>query len=76
VRRLVAFVLALILGGVILASAATLEVDGGVLQGFRLEAEVTVPGTAPLDSVTGLEDAFAAPSEPGTTEPLPTMTGP
>jgi hypothetical protein len=54
-------VVAVILSGVILASAATLEVDGGVLQGFRFEADVTSPVTT-TDSVSG-DTAAAQPGQ-------------
>jgi hypothetical protein len=45
------FGLALILGGIVLASAATLEVKGGTLQVFPLEVRVELPMTATTTAV-------------------------
>jgi hypothetical protein len=45
------FGLALILSGIVLASAATLDVEGGTLQVFPLEVRVELPMTATTTSV-------------------------
>ena len=42
-RRLLLLGLALVFLGLALASAATLEMDGGVLQSFRLDVVIDVP---------------------------------
>lgn len=42
-RRLLLLGVALVLLGLVLASAAMLEVEGGVLQSFRLEVVIDVP---------------------------------
>jgi len=43
VRRFFLFVLVVALTSVVLASAATLDVDGGVLQVFRIGVDIEVP---------------------------------
>jgi len=43
VRRFLLFVLVVALTSVVLASAATLDVDGGVLQVFRIGVDIEVP---------------------------------
>jgi len=43
VRRLLLLGLALVLLGLALASSAELEVEGGVLQSFRLDVVIDVP---------------------------------
>jgi hypothetical protein len=53
------FGLALILGGIVLASAATLEVKGGTLQVFPLEVRVELPMTA---TTTAVDAAPTAPT--------------
>jgi len=45
VRRLLILALIVVIGGVVLASAASLGLDGGVLQEFRLDVTIEVPGT-------------------------------
>lgn len=42
-RRFLLLVLIVAFSGVVLASAATLEVDGGVLQVFRIGVDIEVP---------------------------------
>jgi hypothetical protein len=42
-RRLLLLGLALVVLGLALASAATLELEGGVLQSFRLDVVIDVP---------------------------------
>lgn len=42
-RRFLLFVLIVAFTGVVLASAATLEVDGGVLQVFQIGVDIEVP---------------------------------
>jgi hypothetical protein len=51
VKRLLLFGLTLILGGIVLASAATLEVKGGTLQVFPLEVRVELPMPATTTAV-------------------------
>jgi hypothetical protein len=54
VRRLLLLGVALVLFGLVLASAAMLEVEGGVLQSFRLEVVVDVP--EPTTSIRAITD--------------------
>jgi hypothetical protein len=54
VRRLLLLGVALVLLGLVLASAAMLEVDGGVLQSFRLEVVIDVP--EPTTSIRAITD--------------------
>ena len=61
-RRVLLFGLALILSGVVLASAATLDVKGGTLQVFPLEVRVELPMT----TTTTLVDAAPTPVAPQT----------
>lgn len=42
-RRLLLFALVVVLTGVVVASAAALDVSGGVMQVFRIGVEVEVP---------------------------------
>ena len=44
-RRLLLLALIVVISGVVLASAANLGLDGGVLQEFRLDVTVEVPTT-------------------------------
>ena len=60
-RRVLLFGLALILSGVVLASAATLDVKGGTLQVFPLEVRVELPMTT-----TTLVDAAPTATAPHT----------
>lgn len=53
-RRLLLLGVALVLFGLVLASAAMLEVEGGVLQSFRLEVVVDVP--EPTTSIRAITD--------------------
>ncbi len=61
-RRVLLFGLALILSGMVLASAATLDVKGGTLQVFPLEVRVELPVT----TTTTLVDATPAATAPQT----------
>ncbi len=45
-RRLLVIGVALLLSGLILASAADLDVSGGVLQVFHYEVDITAPTTS------------------------------
>jgi hypothetical protein len=51
VKRVLLLGLALILSGIVLASAATLDVKGGTLQVFPLEVRVELPMTATTTAV-------------------------
>jgi len=62
VRRVLLFGLALILSGMVLASAATLDVKGGTLQVFPLEVRVELPVT----TTTTLVDAAPTATAPQT----------
>ncbi|MGH8950704.1 MAG: hypothetical protein ACRDX9_04700 [Acidimicrobiia bacterium] len=44
-RRLLLLALIVVISGVVLASAASLGLDGGVLQEFRLDVTLEVPST-------------------------------
>ena len=47
-RRLLLLALIVVISGVVLASAASLGLDGGVLQEFRLDVTIEVPTTTTL----------------------------
>ena len=52
-RRLLILALIVVISGVMLASAASLGLDGGVLQEFRLDVTIEVPdtiGEAPVNA--------------------------
>lgn len=53
-RRLLLLGVALVLLGLVMASAAMLEVEGGVLQSFRLEVVIDVP--EPTTSIRAITD--------------------
>ena len=53
-RRLLLLGVALVLLGLVLASAAMLEVEGGVLQSFRFEVVVDIP--EPTTSIPAITD--------------------
>jgi hypothetical protein len=53
-RRLLLLGVALVLLGLVVASAAMLEVEGGVLQSFRLEVVIDVP--EPTTSIRTITD--------------------
>ncbi|MEX2251138.1 MAG: hypothetical protein WD895_03590 [Acidimicrobiia bacterium] len=55
-RRLLLFGLAVVLSGLVLASAAALDVDGGVLQVFRFGVDVEVPTSVTPASSTVVID--------------------
>jgi hypothetical protein len=57
-RRLLLFGLALVLAGLVLASAASLDVDGGVLQVFRIGVQVEVPSSLTPTSSTPVTDSM------------------
>jgi hypothetical protein len=74
VRRLIAFVTALFLVGVIVASASSLGVEGGVLQVFRIEVEVPTtmaPPELPVTSSVSTPAGYEEPSEPSTSPASP-----
>jgi hypothetical protein len=53
-RRLLLLGVAVVLLGLVVASAAMLEVEGGVLQSFRLEVVIDVP--EPTTSIRTITD--------------------
>lgn len=53
-RRLLLLGVAVVLLGLVVASAAMLEVEGGVLQSFRLEVVIDVP--EPTTSIRAITD--------------------
>ncbi len=71
-RRALILGIALILGGVILASASALDVSGGTVQVFRYEVEITIPTTTiPVEMPSGSEVTI-----PPDTEMTATTVGP
>ena len=65
-RRLLVIGLALVLSGLILASAADLEVSGGTLQVLRYEVDISAPENTPR------VDSSSPPATAPVSTPLPT----